>query len=125
MSQDRVTMEISREYRFEACHWLPYVPDGHKCKKMHGHSYRITVAVRGVVDPLTGFVIDYADIDAVVAPIIAQLDHQCVNDFVTNSTAENIAIWLHGEIRNRIDVSEIEVFETHRARASLRIRPCM
>lgn len=84
---------ISRSYSFEAAHFLPNVPDGHKCKKMHGHSYVISVRVRGVSDPHTGFVIDFADLDALVNPMIKELDHQVINDFIENPTAERIVSW--------------------------------
>jgi 6-pyruvoyltetrahydropterin/6-carboxytetrahydropterin synthase len=86
---------IGRTYRFEAAHHLPLLPDGHKCKRMHGHSYRVDVVVRGALDA-RGFVSDFAEIDAEVQPLIARIDHRVLNDIegLENPTAELIAAWL-------------------------------
>jgi len=64
-----------KDFRFEAAHWLPNVPEGHKCRRMHGHSFRGEVAVRGDVDPKTGWLIDFADLKRVIDPIVHELDH--------------------------------------------------
>jgi 6-pyruvoyltetrahydropterin/6-carboxytetrahydropterin synthase len=89
-------MKIGRTYRFEAAHRLPLVPDGHKCKNMHGHNYRIEVVFSGNLDD-RGFVADFADMDAAIMPIIKILDHRLLNDVdgLENPTAENIATWLY------------------------------
>lgn len=87
-------VEVGVDFRFEAAHWLPNVAEDHKCKRMHGHSYRITVAVTGKVHPRTGMVMDYADIKAAVQPLIDRWDHRVINDFIDNSTAENMAIYV-------------------------------
>jgi 6-pyruvoyltetrahydropterin/6-carboxytetrahydropterin synthase len=86
---------IGRTYRFEAAHHLPLLPDGHKCRNMHGHSYRVDVVVKGCLDP-RGFVADFAEIDAQVLPLIGQVDHRVLNDIegLENPTAELIAAWL-------------------------------
>lgn len=114
-------MEVSRRYTAEIMHWLPNVPDGHKCKNPHGHSYVIWVTVYGELDKVLGWVKDYADIDAIVAPFIAQLDHHNVNDLVPNSTAENVCLWLADRIaESKLRVSCIELHETERAKCVLR-----
>lgn len=89
-------MEISREFRFEAAHRLPRVPEGHKCARLHGHSYRVEVTVRGPVDPATGWVCDFAEITAAFAPLLARLDHYYLNDIegLDNPTSENLARWV-------------------------------
>src|SRR5262245_18143720 len=86
---------VGRTYRFEAAHHLPLLPEGHKCRNMHGHSYRLDVVVRGSLDA-RGFVADFAEVDAVVLPLIANLDHRVLNDVsgLENPTAELIAAWL-------------------------------
>lgn len=112
---DRV--RITATYSFEAAHWLPHVPDGHKCKRMHGHNYKIDVAVTGPLDE-RGFVADYAELDAVVQPIIDSLDHRCLNDIpgLENPTSEVMAIWLRDRIKAALPAfaPEIKIWETPR-----------
>jgi 6-pyruvoyltetrahydropterin/6-carboxytetrahydropterin synthase len=89
-------VELTKDFHFEAAHYLPNVPEGHKCRRMHGHSFRGQVAVRGNTDPQIGWLIDYADIRRVVDPVIERLDHYCLNDIsgLENPTSELIAVWL-------------------------------
>ncbi len=85
---------IGQSFRFESAHFLPLVPDGHKCKNMHGHNYRIEIVVSGPLDE-RGFVRDFAEIKAAVMPLIERLDHHVLNDIkgLENPTAEVIAAW--------------------------------
>jgi len=85
---------IGRTYRFEAAHYLPLVPEGHRCRNLHGHNYRVTVVLLGGLDA-RGFVKDFAEIDSVVEPLLRQLDHRLLNDVdgLENPTAEIIAAW--------------------------------
>jgi 6-pyruvoyltetrahydropterin/6-carboxytetrahydropterin synthase len=89
-------VELAKDFRFEAAHYLPKVPEGHKCRRMHGHSFRGEVVVRGAVDPSTGWLIDFADLKRVMDPILAHLDHYLLNDVegLENPTSEEIAIWI-------------------------------
>lgn len=89
-------MELVRDFRFEAAHWLPNVAEGHKCRRVHGHSFRGEVVVRGPVDPRTGWVMDFAELGRAVKPLVAQLDHYMLNeiDGLENPTSELIAIWI-------------------------------
>jgi 6-pyruvoyltetrahydropterin/6-carboxytetrahydropterin synthase len=84
---------ISRTYHFESAH-LPLVPDGHKCKNMHGHNYRVDVVMRGELD-LRGFIKDFAEIDEQILPLISKVDHHVLNNIegLENPTVENIAAW--------------------------------
>jgi 6-pyruvoyltetrahydropterin/6-carboxytetrahydropterin synthase len=93
-SADR--MEIFKEFTVEAAHRLPNVPDGHKCGRLHGHSFRIEVHVRGPIGATTGWVLDFADIKAAFAPIDELLDHNYLNDIpgLENPTSENLARWV-------------------------------
>lgn len=101
---------VAKEFKFEAAHSLPHLPDGHKCKRLHGHSYRFRVEVDGKVDD-RGFVVDYAEISAAVNPIVEKLDHHNLNDlFDFHTTAENLAVWLFNEIK--LPVSRVVFFET-------------
>jgi 6-pyruvoyltetrahydropterin/6-carboxytetrahydropterin synthase len=89
-------VELVKDFRFEAAHYLPNVPEGHKCRRMHGHSFRGEVAVRGPVDGHVGWLIDFADLKRAIDPIIARLDHYLLNEVegLHNPTSESIAIWL-------------------------------
>jgi 6-pyruvoyltetrahydropterin/6-carboxytetrahydropterin synthase len=89
-------MELVKDFRFEAAHYLPNVPEGHKCRRMHGHSFRGEVAVRGEVDPRLGWVVDFAELGRVVEPLVARLDHYVLNEVegLPNPTSEMVAIWL-------------------------------
>ena len=85
---------IGRNYRFESAHHLPRLPEGHRCRNLHGHNYRLEAVVEGKLDA-RGFVMDFAEIDADVLPLIQQVDHRLLNDVegLDNPTAENIARW--------------------------------
>ena len=87
---------LSRDFRFEAAHFLPRVPEDHKCRRMHGHSYQVRVTVEGEIDPAIGWLIDFAAVDAAVDPLVARLDHRVLNEIegLDNPTSENLARWL-------------------------------
>jgi 6-pyruvoyltetrahydropterin/6-carboxytetrahydropterin synthase len=89
-------MEIFKEFTVEAAHRLPNVPQGHKCGRLHGHSFHISVHVRGPVDPQMGWVIDFADIKQAFEPIAEKIDHNFLNDVegLENPTSENLARWI-------------------------------
>ena len=88
-------VELVKEFRFEAAHYLPNLPDGHKCRRMHGHSFCGEIAVRGPVDPVTGWLIDFGDLKRAVDPIVERLDHDLLNEIegLENPTSELLAIW--------------------------------
>ena len=95
----KLLTRIGRTYRFESAHRLPKVPDGHKCKNLHGHNYRVEIVVSGKLDD-RGFVVDFAEIDAEIAPLIKKVDHRLLNDVegLENPTAEIIAAWFFQRI---------------------------
>ena len=108
-------MEIHKEFTFEAAHLLPNVPAGHKCGRLHGHSFRGDVHVEGPLDPLLGWVMDYADIKTAVKPVIARLDHYYLNDIpgLDNPTSEVIAQWLWNQLKPLLPaLSRIVIRET-------------
>lgn len=107
--------EIYREFTFEAAHRLPHVPDGHKCARLHGHSYRVAVTVAGAVRPDTGWVMDFGDVKAAFAPIERRLDHHYLNDVdgLENPTSENLARWIWDRLAPALpELSEVIVRET-------------
>ena len=53
---------------FEAAHWLPTFPDGHKCRRMHGHSFKVTIVVEGEVRPEDGYLLDFGEIKKLTTP---------------------------------------------------------
>ncbi len=103
------------EFSFEAAHMLPNVPEGHKCRRLHGHSFRVSVSVSGPVDDETGWVMDFADIEAACEPIHAQLDHRYLNDIegLENPTSEVIARWVWDRLKpNLPGLSQVRIWET-------------
>ena len=90
-----------KEYRFEAAHSLPRVPEEHKCRRVHGHSYKVEVLVSGPVDENTGWLIDFGVIDDAWAELHARFDHRNLNDVpgLENSTCENISVYVWRALR--------------------------
>ena len=108
-------MDISKTFRIEAAHKLPQVPAGHKCARLHGHSFHIEVHVRGPLDPELGWVMDFADIKTAFAPLFEQLDHNYLNDIpgLDNPTSENLACWVWTQLKPRLPLlARIVVHET-------------
>ena len=108
-------MEIWREFTFEAAHRLPHVPEGHKCARLHGHSFRVAVHVRGPLDPTLGWVMDFADLKAAWKPLDEALDHRYLNEIpgLENPTSEVLAGWLWAKLAPVLPgLSEIVVRET-------------
>lgn len=107
-------MEIWKEFTFEAAHLLPHVPDGHKCKRLHGHSFRVRVYVQGEVDSGLGWVVDFADIADTFEPLRRRLDHYYLNEIegLENPTSEVLARWIWRHLKptlpmlNKLEVSE-------------------
>jgi 6-pyruvoyltetrahydropterin/6-carboxytetrahydropterin synthase len=118
---DRV--ELVREMRFEAAHVLPNVPEGHKCRRLHGHSFRIEVCVAGPIGEESGWFIDFGEIDRAMAPVREALDHRYLNEIegLENPTSENLARWIWRRLDGRLPgLSAIVVHETCAARCIYR-----
>ncbi len=108
-------MEIFKEFTFESAHHLPNVPEDHKCRRLHGHSFRVRLAVEGEVDPVTGWVMDFADIKAAFEPLLKRLDHYYLNEIpgLENPTSEVIAKWIWAELKPKLPLlSEVKLWET-------------
>lgn len=108
-------MEIYKEFSFDSAHFLPNVPEGHKCKNLHGHTYKLRVVLQGTPDPQMGWIMDFKDLKDCVNPVIDQLDHKLINDItgLENPTAENITIWLWQQIKpNLQQLCRLELYET-------------
>jgi 6-pyruvoyltetrahydropterin/6-carboxytetrahydropterin synthase len=91
-----VDVELSKTFTFEAAHRLPNVPADHKCRRLHGHSFKIEIVVRGPVDPETGWLMDFAQIREAFEPVHRRLDHYYLNEIegLENPTSENLARWI-------------------------------
>ena len=114
---------LTRSYRFEAAHFLPKVPPGHKCARMHGHSYMIEVVIEGEIDPERGWVMDFSDIDEHVMPLVKALDHQVLNEIegLANPTSELLAVWCWQRIKPSLSMLvEVVVSETPTSRCVYR-----
>jgi 6-pyruvoyltetrahydropterin/6-carboxytetrahydropterin synthase len=108
-------VEIFKEFTFEAAHRLPHVPDGHKCSRLHGHSYRVTVHVGGPVDSHLGWVRDFDDLTRAMRPVLDRLDHYYLNDIegLDNPTSEVLARWIWDWLKASLPgLSQVVVRET-------------
>jgi len=120
-----IDVELVREYRFEAAHRLPKVPPGHRCARLHGHSYRIEVEVSGPVDEETGWLVDFYDMDRAVQPVIEELDHRLLNDIagLENPTSERLCHYLWQRLSPALPgLSALTVWETVDSRCTYRGR---
>ena len=108
-------MQIYKDFSIEAAHRLPNVPEGHKCARLHGHSFQVRISVEGPVDEQTGWIMDFGDIKAAFAPIYDQLDHHYLNDVVglENPTSENLALWIWQKLKPALpELSCVTIKET-------------
>lgn len=108
-------MEIYKAFSFEAAHRLPNVPEGHKCARLHGHSFQVRIYVAGPVGDQSGWVMDYADLKRAFEPILKQLDHYYLNDIpgLENPTSENLCRWIWAKLKPGLPLlSKVEVRET-------------
>ena len=106
-------MDVFREFSFEAAHRLPDLPEGHKCRRLHGHSFRVEVHVEGPVGD-SGMVMDFADIASAFQPLWVQLDHNFLNEVegLANPTSENLAVWIWDRLTGQLPLSRVLVRET-------------
>jgi 6-pyruvoyltetrahydropterin/6-carboxytetrahydropterin synthase len=108
-------MQIFKEFSFEAAHRLPNVPAGHKCARLHGHTFYVRIFVEGDVGQHSGWVMDFADIKSAFKPLHDQLDHYYLNDIdgLENPTSENLARWIWTRLKPALPLlSQIEIRET-------------
>ena len=108
-------MEIFKAFTLESAHRLPNVPPGHKCARVHGHSFRVELHVTGPVDEHLGWVMDFADVKAAFDPLYRQLDHHYLNDVpgLENPTSENLAKWIWQQLKPTLpQLSAVVVHET-------------
>ena len=115
--------ELRKTFRFEAAHYLPNLPEGHKCRRLHGHSFEVEIAVQGPYDPKLGWVQDFADLKRAFQPLWDQLDHHLLNDIpgLENPTSENLARWIWDQLQPKLPgLVEVIVAETPTSRCVYR-----
>lgn len=108
-------MEIFKEFTFEAAHYLPHAPVSHKCRRLHGHSFMVSIHVSGIVDSHAGWVMDFNEIKQAFSPILNELDHYCLNDIagLENPTSENLARWIWQRLKPSLpELSKVIIRET-------------
>ncbi len=114
---------LTKDFRFEAAHTLPSLPDGHKCRRMHGHSFKVEISIEGEVDERIGWIYDHKRISDAMAPLLDQLDHGYLNDIegLESPTIERMAAWFWRKLEPQLPgLAEIAIYETPTARCSFR-----
>ena len=108
-------VRLTKSFSFEAAHWLPTFPEGHKCRRMHGHSFHVDVIVAGEVEEEHGYLMDYGEIKRAIEPVRERLDHYLLNEIegLENPTAENLARWIWNRLEPELpSLDAVVVHET-------------
>ncbi|MSU32776.1 MAG: 6-carboxytetrahydropterin synthase QueD [Pedosphaera sp.] len=116
-------MELRKSFQIESAHHLPNVPAGHKCGRLHGHSWVIEIVVEGPVGEGTGWVMDFADLKAAFRPLYDQLDHCYLNEIegLENPTSERLALWIWARLKPLLPLLvEVVIAETCTSRCIYR-----
>lgn len=116
-------VELRKSFQFEAAHFLPKLPQGHKCRRLHGHSFQVEIAVEGDVNEELDWLMDYADISSAFKPLLEILDHSFLNEIegLENPTSENIAKWIWERLKPSLpQLKEVVVAETCTSRCVYR-----
>lgn len=107
--------ELKTQFRIESARFLPNLPEGHPCRRMHGHSFLITLKLVGTADPQIGWVRDYHEIEESLKPLKTKLDHRALNEVegLQNPTSENLARWIYENARKVLpELVQVTVSET-------------
>ncbi len=110
-----MSWEVERRFRFEAAHLLPFAPEGHKCRRLHGHTFEVELRVTGPLSQPEGWVCDFADLAEAWAPLHELLDHRYLNEVegLENPTSEKLAAWVWERVLPRLPgLRAVSVAET-------------
>jgi 6-pyruvoyltetrahydropterin/6-carboxytetrahydropterin synthase len=116
-------VELRKTFQFEAAHLLPHLPENHKCRRLHGHSFKAEITVAGECDPKLGWLMDYAEISSAFKPLWEQLDHRYLNEIpgLENPTSEILAVWIWDRLKPRLPLlAQVVVAETCTAQCAYR-----
>lgn len=108
-------MQVYKRFTFDSAHYLPNVPADHKCRNVHGHTYRVTVFLEGDLQPELDWIVDFAEVSRIVKAVIRVVDHRLLNEIpgLENPTCEVIAAWLWKKIEPELPtLRRIELAET-------------
>jgi 6-pyruvoyltetrahydropterin/6-carboxytetrahydropterin synthase len=108
-------IELKKSFTFEAAHRLPNVPEGHRCARLHGHSFKATLTLKGEIKKELGWLRDFGEVKDIVKPVIDQLDHYYLNEIegLDNPTAENLSIWIWNKVKPSLpELDAVEIAET-------------
>ncbi len=118
-----MTVRITKAFAFDAAHRLPHVPAGHKCGRLHGHSYRVILGLEGPLDPELGWVQDYGEVKAAFRPLLERFDHHDLNEIpgLENPTAEMLAVYIYRELKPQLPLlADVTVCESPTSEAIYR-----
>lgn len=107
--------ELKQHFQIESARFLPHLPPEHPCSRMHGHSFKIILTLKGALDPKVGWVIDYNEIQAKMKPLLSQIDHRVLNEVegLENPTSELLAKWIYdNSVANLPQLVRVTVLET-------------
>ena len=110
-----MNIELRKTFQFEAAHLLPHLPKKHKCRRLHGHSFKAEIVVAGECDAKLGWLMDYAEISAAFKPLWEKLDHRYLNEIpgLENPTSEVLAKFIWNEMKPLLpELSAIRIHET-------------
>jgi 6-pyruvoyltetrahydropterin/6-carboxytetrahydropterin synthase len=112
-----VSIEITKEFRFDAAHFLPAAPEGHAYRRLHGHSFRVAVTIAGTPDPDAGWLVDFAEVERALLRLRERLDHHLLNEVpgLATPTLEHLARWIHRTLAP--DLPGIAAVTVHRESA--------
>jgi 6-pyruvoyltetrahydropterin/6-carboxytetrahydropterin synthase len=119
----RKKCRITKSFTFDSAHWLPEVPEGHKCGRLHGHTYKVTLGLEGELDERLGWVQDFGEVSRAFRPLYEAMDHRCLNEIegLENPTAEVMAVWIYDKLKDVLPLlTDVSVCETPTAEAIYR-----
>ncbi len=108
-------MIIFKQFSFDSAHYLPNVPEGHKCKEVHGHTYKLIVYLEDKLDDKLGWVADFAEVKQIVTSVVTIIDHKLLNNIegLENPTCELLAVWIWNKVKDQLPaLKKIELHET-------------